>query len=87
MNLKSREPNPKHDSLVRYILEGIDKEDGLDFEFYNEAMTRLEDDDSILPLFTKAMVEISTTLATKDFNGDYQPYVQVSLTGDLTGRV
>lgn len=75
-----REPNPKHDSLVRYILEGIDKEDGLDFEFYSEAMTRIEDDDSIIPLFTKAMVEISTVLATKDFNGDYQPYVQALFT-------
>lgn len=81
--MKSREPNPKHDTLVPYILEGVAKEDGLDIEFYNEAMTRIEDDDSIVPLFTKAMVEISTALSTKNMNGDYQPHVQVSFSGNL----
>lgn len=46
-------------------------------------MTRIEDDDSIVPLFTKAMVEISTALSTKNMNEDYQPHVQVSSTSDL----
>lgn len=83
--MNSREPNPKHDSLVPYILDGIAKEEGLDFEFYNEAMTRIEDDDSIVPLFTNAMVEISTALSKKNMSGDYQPHVQVSFTGNLNG--
>ncbi|KAL0470341.1 ubiquitin elongating factor core domain-containing protein [Neurospora intermedia] len=75
-----REPNPKHDTIVPYILEGVAKEEGLDIEFYNEAMTRIEDDDSIVPLFTKAMVEISTALSTKNMNEDYQPHVQALFT-------
>lgn len=87
--MNSREPNPRHDTLVPYILDGIAKEDGLDFEFYNEAMTRIEDDDSILPLFTNAMVEISTALAKKNFSGNYQAHVQVSFAGDPneSGRI
>ncbi|KAK3948821.1 ubiquitin elongating factor core-domain-containing protein [Pseudoneurospora amorphoporcata] len=76
----SREPDPKHDSLVPYILDGVAKEEGLDFEFYNEAMTRIEEDDSIVPLFTKAMVEISTALSNKNMSGDYQPHVQALFT-------
>lgn len=81
--MKSREPNPAHDSLTPYVLEGIAKEEGLDLEFYNEALKRMEEDDSILPLFTKAMVEISTALSMKNMTSDYQRYVQVSVIGDL----
>lgn len=47
-------------------------------DFFAEAAARIEDDDSIAPLFTKAMADISAKLATMSMNDDYKPYVNVS---------
>lgn len=74
----SREPNPAHDTLVPYLLREVETEQGLCMDFLGEAMARLEDDDTIMPLFTKAMVDISSKLSTLSMNDDYKPYVKVS---------
>lgn len=47
-------------------------------DFLGEAVARLEEDDTIGPLFTKAMVDISSKLATMSMNDDYKPCVNVS---------
>jgi ubiquitin conjugation factor E4 B len=46
-------------------------------DFYVEAVARLDEDDTIAPLFTKGMVDISSKLSTMSMNDDYKPYVNV----------
>ncbi|KAK4157667.1 ubiquitin elongating factor core-domain-containing protein [Chaetomidium leptoderma] len=78
--LFSREPNTRHDTLVPSLLREVESESGLCMDFFGEAVARLEDDDTIVPLFTKAMVDISSKLATMNMNDDYKPYVNALLT-------
>ncbi|GAB1313466.1 Ubiquitin conjugation factor E4 [Madurella fahalii] len=78
--LFGREPNPVHDTLVPYLLRDVENENGLCMEFFGEAVARLEEDDAIAPLFTKAMADISSKLATMSMNDDYKPYVNALLT-------
>lgn len=73
--LFSREPNPEHDTLVPYILRDIDHDHGLCSEFFQEALSRFDEDDTIEPLFTKAMVDISSQLAKLSMNDPYKPYM------------
>jgi len=47
-------------------------------EFYTEALSRVEEDDTILPLFTRSMVDISKGLAKMTMDGNFRPSVQVS---------
>ena len=60
------------------MLREVETENGLCLDFFVEAVARIEDDDSIAPLFTKAMADISTKLATMTMNDDYKPCVNVS---------
>ncbi|KAK3387480.1 ubiquitin elongating factor core-domain-containing protein [Podospora didyma] len=78
--LFGREPNVHHDTLVPYLLRDVEAENGLCMDFFTEAVSRLDDDDSIKPLFTKAMVDISTRLSTLSMNDNYKPYVNALLT-------
>ncbi|KAK4141167.1 ubiquitin elongating factor core-domain-containing protein [Dichotomopilus funicola] len=78
--LFSRDPNPLHDTLVPYLLREVDTDNGLCMEFFGEAVARLEEDDTIAPLFTKAMTDISSKLATLSMNDDYKPCVNALLT-------
>lgn len=61
-----------------YLLREVDNENGLCIDFVNEAMSRIDDDDTILPLFTKAMVDISAQLARMSMNDSYKPAVNAS---------
>lgn len=65
-----------------YVLRGVFEENGLDLEFYKEAIKRFDDDEAIPTLFTDVMVKISSQLATKSMEDDYKPYVNVSFTKD-----
>jgi ubiquitin conjugation factor E4 B len=47
-------------------------------DFFGEAIARIDEDDTIAPLFTKAMADISAKLSTLSMNDDYKPYVNVS---------
>jgi ubiquitin conjugation factor E4 B len=62
-----------------YLLRDIDHEGGIDLDFFNEAISRFDEDETIEPLFTKAMVDISAKLSTMNMNDDYKPYLNVSL--------
>jgi ubiquitin conjugation factor E4 B len=77
--LFGREPNPQVDSLTPYLLRDIDHDDGICLDFFNEAVSRLDEDDSILPLFVNAMRDISAKLAKMSMNDDYKPYINVSI--------
>ncbi len=61
-----------------YLLKEVESENGLCMDFLGEAVARLDEDDTIVPLFTKAMADISTKLAALTMNSDYKPYVNVS---------
>lgn len=61
-----------------YLLREVESENGLCMEFFGEAVARLNEDETIAPLFTKAMVDISNKLATMNMNDDYKPCVNVS---------
>ncbi|KAJ0124691.1 ubiquitin elongating factor core [Diaporthe amygdali] len=74
-DLFSRESNPKHDTLVPYLLRDIEHESGICLEFIQEAVARFPEDDSIVDLFVRAMVDISTQLSTMSMNDDYRPHV------------
>ena len=61
-----------------YLLREVENETGLCMDFIGEAVARMPEDDTIAPLFTKAMVDISTKLAAMSMNDDYKPCVNVS---------
>jgi ubiquitin conjugation factor E4 B len=71
---------------VPYLLHEVESENGLCMDFIMEAVARLDEDDTIAPLFTKAMADISTKLATMSMNDDYKPCVNVSSIAWWTGR-
>ncbi|KAI0390002.1 ubiquitin fusion degradation protein 2 [Xylariaceae sp. FL0594] len=75
-----RDPNPDHDSLVSYLLRNHDNEDGLCLDFYNEAVSRMDEDETIAPLFTEAMVIMSKRVAKMTMNDDYKPYINCLVT-------
>ena len=77
-SLSSREPNPEHDTLLPYILRDLDHDIGLCYDFFQEAVSRFDEDDTIEPLFTKAMVDASEKLAKLSLNDNYKPYMTVS---------
>jgi ubiquitin conjugation factor E4 B len=63
---------------VPYLLHEIESENGLTYEFFQEALSRFDEDDTIEPLFTKSMVDISSKLSSMSMNGDYKSCVNVS---------
>lgn len=60
-----------------FLLNGVQTEDGLCFDFIREAIKRFDDDEAIPAVFTNAMVHISTKLGNISMDDDYKPYVQV----------
>ncbi|KAK6824720.1 ubiquitin elongating factor core [Apiospora arundinis] len=78
--LFGREPNPNHDSLVPYLLRNAEVEDGICLDFFNEAVERMKEDDTVAPIFTNAMVELSQRLAKKSMDDDYKVYINCLVT-------
>ncbi|KAI1426263.1 ubiquitin elongating factor core-domain-containing protein [Xylaria sp. FL1777] len=70
-----RDADLDHDSLVPYLLRNHDNEDGLCLDFFTEAVSRMNDDDTIAPIFTEALVTMSGRLAQMTMNDDYKPYI------------
>ncbi|KAJ3523066.1 hypothetical protein NM208_g12594 [Fusarium decemcellulare] len=79
-DLYGREPNPKHDTLMPFLLKGVQDDGGLCFNFIQEAIKRFDDDEAFPTLFNDAMVQISTKLGTMSMDEDYKPYIQALLT-------
>ncbi|VZH90914.1 unnamed protein product [Fusarium fujikuroi] len=79
-DLYGRSPNPKHDTLMPYLLKGVQDENGLCFNFIQEAIKRFDDDEAFPALFNDAMIQISNKLGTISMDQDYKPYIQAMLT-------
>ncbi|KAK4213002.1 ubiquitin elongating factor core-domain-containing protein [Rhypophila decipiens] len=79
-DLFGRESNHHEDSLVPYLLKDVEHDSGLCMDFFSEAVSRLDEDDSIADLFTRAMVDISSKLSSLTMNDDYKAYVNALLT-------
>lgn len=75
----SRDANPAHDSLAPFLLRNHENDDGICLDFFEEAVSRIPEDDTIEPIFTEAMVQLSQRLATMTMNDDYKPYVNVRI--------
>jgi ubiquitin conjugation factor E4 B len=73
----SRDPNPQHDTLVPYLLKGIQDDGGLCFDFIREAIKRFDEDEAFPALFNDAMIKISSQLSTLSLGDEYKPHVQV----------
>lgn len=73
--LFGREPNASHDTLVPHLLKHHEVEDGCCPEFYEEAIARMQEDETVALIFTDAMVQMSNKLATMSMNDDYKPYI------------
>lgn len=63
-----------------YLLKGVQDENGLCFNFIQEAIKRFDDDEAFPALFNDAMVQISSKLGTISMDQDYKPYIQAMLT-------
>ncbi|KAI0384620.1 ubiquitin conjugation factor E4 [Hypomontagnella monticulosa] len=75
-----RDLNPAHDSLVPYLLRHHDNEDGICLDFFNEAVSRIPEDDTVAAIFVDAMVTMSKKVATMTMNDDYKPYINCLVT-------
>ncbi|KID74077.1 ubiquitin fusion degradation protein 2, partial [Metarhizium brunneum ARSEF 3297] len=78
--LYGRDPNPQHDTLVPYLLKGIQDDGGLCFDFIREAIKRFDEDEAFPALFNDAMIKISSQLSTLSLGDEYKPHVQALLT-------
>jgi ubiquitin conjugation factor E4 B len=76
--LYGRENNPDIESLVPYVLRGVFDENGLDLDFYKEAIAKFDDDDALPELFNDTMIRLSSKLSKMSMEDDYKPYVQVN---------
>ncbi|KAF5027783.1 hypothetical protein F66182_114 [Fusarium sp. NRRL 66182] len=79
-DLYGREPNPNHDTLMPYLLKGVQDDGGLCFSFIQEAIKRFDDDEAFPNLFNDAMVQISSKLGAMSMNDEYKPYIQALMT-------
>ena len=73
----SRDPNPNHDTLKPYLLGNSEGDHGICSDFFEEAVSRINEDEMVLPMFTSAMVQISQELSKMNMNQDYKPYINV----------
>jgi ubiquitin conjugation factor E4 B len=64
--------------LIPYLLRDAEDDQGLCHEFFTEAVSRFDEDDSIKFVLVNAMAGLSSQLSQMDMNGNYKPYVQVS---------
>ncbi|KAI0913526.1 ubiquitin fusion degradation protein 2 [Ustulina deusta] len=75
-----RDADLNHDSLVPYLLRNHDNEDGVCLDFFTEAVSRINEDETIAPIFTEALVIMSGRLAQMTMNDDYKPYINCLVT-------
>ena len=63
-----------------YLLRHHENDDGVCLEFFDEAVMRMKEDETVAPIFTDAVVQLSRTLATMSMVDDYKPHLNVRLT-------
>lgn len=76
-DLFGREENPRHDTLVPYLLRGMDSETGICLDFLAELVSRFDEDESCAEILVEAMAGISRKVATLTMGDDYRPCMSV----------
>ncbi|TQV91651.1 ubiquitin conjugation factor E4 [Cordyceps javanica] len=79
-DLYGRSANPDHDTIAPQLLRGLTDENGICFDFIQEAIKRFDEDEAFPDIFNDAMVRISNQLALISMNENYKPHVQALLT-------
>ena len=70
---------PATNTLASHLLLDPGDEKGLDYDFYEEVVTRFPEDESIEAAFVTALEELSKQLATMCMNDDYKRYIAVRI--------
>ncbi|EGX88923.1 ubiquitin conjugation factor E4 [Cordyceps militaris CM01] len=78
-DLYGRSANPEHDTIAPQLLRGPNDENGLCFDFIQEAIKRFDEDEEFPAIFDNAMVRISRQLARMSMGDNYKPHVQALL--------
>ncbi|OAA52863.1 ubiquitin conjugation factor E4 [Cordyceps fumosorosea ARSEF 2679] len=78
--LYGRVANPNHDTIAPQLLRGFTDENGICFDFIQEAIKRFDEDEAFPEIFNNAMVRISSQLSFMSMNDNYKPHVQALLT-------
>jgi ubiquitin conjugation factor E4 B len=68
----------QRDDLVPYFLRDPEDDRGICLPFLAEMVSRVEEDDTVLPMLTRTMDMLSMRMAILDMSMDYKPYIQVS---------
>ncbi|KAH9431338.1 hypothetical protein MCOR02_008633 [Pyricularia oryzae] len=76
-DLFGREENPRHDTLVPYLLKGMDNEAGVCLDFLAELVSRFDEDESYADILVRSMVDISAKVANMTMADDYRPGMNV----------
>jgi ubiquitin conjugation factor E4 B len=58
-------------------LKSPEDDHGICHEFMTEAVSRLDEDESVKPMLTKTVAGLSYQLAQLDMDGDYRRYIDV----------
>jgi ubiquitin conjugation factor E4 B len=74
--LYGREEGSFKDSLVSYLLAAPEDDKGICPDFLTEAVSRWDEDDTVKPMFTKTVAQLSSQLSRMTMNDDYEPYVR-----------
>ena len=77
MLILNRQEPPITNLLAPHLLLDIGDERGIDYEFFEEAVSRFPEDDAIEIAFVGAIEELSSQLAKMTMNDDFKPYVAV----------
>jgi len=64
--------------LVEYFLTDSESDRGICHEFLSEAVSRLNEDETVKEVLVSAMEQLSAQLAKMTMNDDYTPYMAVS---------
>lgn len=63
--------------MTPYLLFEPGEDKGICLEFLQEAVSRFEDDDTVMPMLTKAVDGLSLQLSNMTMNDNYKPYINV----------
>lgn len=66
------------DSLTPHLLLESGEDRGICPDFMNEAVSRIDEDDTVLQMLTNAIVGMSLQLSRMTMNDNYKPYIFVS---------
>ncbi len=72
---------PTSNPLTPNLLLDPGDERGVDYDFFEEVVTRFPEDETIESAMVGALEELSQKLATMSMNDDFKPYIAVRFIG------